>query len=105
MLSESEICFNPRSQAVFRRLPKWVQESMREWQTRIHEAVLRAYPRAVATSGFRDSEYNRKIGGREESRHLWGCARDYLPFDFPRRIPGLVVIVEDDHVHVEEASE
>jgi len=101
---ELDICFNCGSEKFFARLPKAIQSAMCGEQRRIHDAVLLAFPAALGTSGFRDPEYNYCIGGKRSSKHLYGCARDYLRPGFPRSIPGLVVIFESDHVHVEGAE-
>lgn len=98
-----QICFNAESQKVFDRLPIEVRTGIKIVQERIHTAVLRIYPNAVATSGFRSAAYNRSVGGVDNSYHIWGAARDYT-FDSLGSdpvIPGIRVIRSRKCWHLE----
>ena len=62
------------------------------------------------TSGFRTDMRNLQVGGAPNSRHKVGLGRDIVPDD-PRRTDevvhaaeklGLWVLVESDHIHVQE---
>ncbi len=63
------------------------------------------------TSTFRSPEHNRRVGGKANSFHLRGLARDSVPpkgmgmsayYQQLRRLnPLLDVINEGDHVHME----
>lgn len=66
---------------------------------------------AVMTSGLRTPEHNREVGGVANSYHLTGQARDFVPppgmsmdelhAKLTQLNPGLDVINEGDHVHIE----
>jgi hypothetical protein len=62
------------------------------------------------TSGFRTEKRNELVGGAPNSRHLVGLGRDIVPDDPSRtddvcqaaRRLGLWVLVEGDHIHLQE---
>jgi hypothetical protein len=62
------------------------------------------------TSGFRTNTRNIAVGGALNSRHLVGLGRDIVPDDQSRtdevcqaaRKLGLWVLVEGDHIHLQE---
>lgn len=70
------------------------------------------YPYSV-TSWFRTIKRNKMIGGLPDSKHLTGFAIDIVP-DLPKdyweeiategRKFGLEMIVEDDHIHIEDST-
>lgn len=96
------ITFNECSRKLFRELPEWLQLSIASVQKAIQRSVLQKFSKARATSGFRCSCENRRVGGVGHSRHLFGLARDYaLDGDFPRDIPGCKVIPSKNCFHVE----
>ena len=62
------------------------------------------------TSGFRTEKRNAIVGGAPNSRHMEALARDIVPDDpgltdlicqSARRL-GLWVLVESDHIHLQE---
>ena len=62
------------------------------------------------TSGFRTEKRNKAVGGVPNSRHKVGLGRDIV-LDVPVRTEevcraarrlGLWVLVEDDHIHLQE---
>lgn len=63
------------------------------------------------TSTYRSPAHNKRVGGVPNSYHLKGLARDSVPppgmsmaqyaAELRRRNPGLDVINEGDHVHIE----
>jgi hypothetical protein len=73
-----------------------------------------ATPGAKVTSAYRSPADNRRVGGVKNSFHLTGQARDFTPppgmsmdeleADLRRRNPGLDVINEGDHVHIEPSG-
>jgi len=95
--------FNCATKEWFRRVHPKVQSALLQAQDTIEKLVLSAFPGGVATSGIRSSTYNRSLpGSKPDSLHLHGCARDYRLVDgFPTVIPGLKVVREKDHYHVE----
>jgi len=99
---EIKVCFNRCSREAFDKLPGWVQDTIIAVQTSIHNAVLRVFPGARPTSGFRCGCENARVGGQPHSLHLWGLARDYAPSpDWPSRVPRFKVIKERNCVHVQ----
>lgn len=99
-----KIAFNEDSQKVYNRLPIEIRTAISIVQNRIEAAVLRKYPNAVATSGFRSGCYNRDCGGKPDSLHLWGCARDYTlrSLGDDPCIEGMTVIKSQLCWHVQE---
>lgn len=98
--------FNASSAVILSRLPEELQTAIERMQLRIESAVLQHNPGSVASSGFRDTAYNRSIGGKQYSKHLWGMARDYLRNSRSHwnPVPGLRMIdegVESNCVHFE----
>ena len=59
------------------------------WYTEDSEAFMKTLQffrslvgqRVIINSGYRQPEYNRKIGGASDSRHLWGQAADIRPLE------------------------
>jgi len=96
--------FNEKTRKWFARLDPLVQGALLRTQEKIENLVLSSFPGANAKSGIRSPGYNKEIGGKIDSLHLYGCARDYsLASGFPMKIEGLVVLVEKDHYHVQIA--
>jgi len=96
--------FNACSGKALFGMPGTVRRTILALQSGIESAVLRVAPKAVATSGFRCSCENRRCGGVVHSLHLVGAARDFIPPGVvPGGIPGLRVIREKTHDHVEVA--
>lgn len=72
---------------------------------------VRGIPGERVTSTLRSPSRNRQVGGVQNSFHLTGQARDSVPppgvsvAEYARRLqalnPGLEVINEGDHVHIE----
>lgn len=102
-MTEFKICFNPESEKVFRSLPIAIQSAIMGEQVEIHNMVKAVNPGCVATSGFRCPSYNSDLSGSlENSRHIWGCARDYRKNSIVQsQIPGLKTIVEKSCIHFE----
>lgn len=108
------VTFNEHSRRVFAGLPARARDTITAWQQSIDDWVRSVSAGAVATSGFRDAAYNRGVStrrdGAENSRHLWGLARDYVrdSVDYHRLVmesvrAGYRVIREPTCVHVEVA--
>jgi uncharacterized protein YcbK (DUF882 family) len=84
-------------------------------EVRRHPRRVRFQPKGIegerVTSTRRSPEHNRRVGGVKNSFHLSGRARDSVPpkgmsmahyAETLRRLnPGLDVINEGDHVHIE----
>lgn len=97
--------FNDDSRKKLSALPIQIQAQIMRNQQLIEDTVQQYVPGAVCTSGFRDPGYNLQIGGKTNSLHIWGGARDYRrDRAFPDSIPGLVIVLEADHYHVQMAS-
>lgn len=98
---EAEFIFNEETGRFFDLLPMAIREAISETQVEIERIVRKVFPAAICTSGFRCPRYNAAIGGRVDSFHLFGCARDYrLHPGFPKSISGLGILREKDHIHV-----
>ncbi len=62
------------------------------------------------TSGFRTEKRNKAEKGADDSRHLEGLARDIVPDDRTKdheishaaKRLGLWVLIESDHIHLQE---
>ena len=95
--------FNTESADFLKNTPQAFQEMVCNAQMSIDSAVIGANPNAVRTSGFRSPRYNAKTkGSKPDSPHMFGFATDYrLQDDFNPVIPGMLVIVEGDHYHVQ----
>lgn len=93
-----KVAFNGCSQRFFDKLPESIRGTIAALQSGIESSVLRRFPGAIATSGFRCSCENRRVGGVAHSFHLLGLARDYvgIPFDSACEIAGLKVIPEPE---------
>lgn len=101
-MSGVQVCFNTCSEKCLRGFPPAIRDTILALQVGIHKSVLRVFPGAVASSGFRCQCENTRVGGKAHSLHLVGAARDYcLVNEFPRAVNGLKVIRERDHFHVE----
>lgn len=95
------ICFNPESERVYKGFPELLRRTIEVTQKAIETEVKKVFPSAVSTSGFRSPAYNSEIGGKENSLHIWGFARDFkMDSKFPKSIPGFKIIFEGDHIHV-----
>lgn len=82
------------------------QQPAGDWLAGVSEAA----PDARVTSGLRTPEHNAAVGGVPTSRHLDGKAVDLVPrpgetmaelYARVRQVPGVKVINEGDHVHVQ----
>lgn len=97
--------FNQCSRDALADMPKSMRDTIKAMQEGIEAAVLRVFPSARSTSGFRCTCENFRCGGKSHSLHLVGMARDYgRDPRFPRYIPGFNVIFEDECVHVEYSA-
>lgn len=91
-----KVAFNACSEKAFSRLPASLQGFILEVQSGIQNSVLRVYPGARATSGFRCACENGRVGGLAHSLHLVGMARDFVGVHLGdlKPIPGLKQIPE-----------
>ncbi len=71
----------------------------------------RRCPWLSQTSGRRSVERNAAVGGSEESKHLWGMAKDYVASESgmqagleEARSLGLWALVHKGHLHVQGAA-
>lgn len=77
----------------------------------MEQAALAAVPGATVTSRARTPQHNAEVGGKPNSYHLTDQARDFVPpagMTIPQMaaqlkaaMPGMKVIAESDHVHVQ----
>jgi hypothetical protein len=80
----------------------------------IEQTALNAVPGAIVTSRQRSAAKNRAVGGVANSYHLTDQARDFVPppgmsmgvlhSNLKAAFPGMDVINEGDHVHIEPSS-
>lgn len=61
----------------YKKLPKSFQYFISCIQKKIQKAVEKKFPQAIPTSGFRCHKINQKYGGKSNSLHLFGLARDF----------------------------
>lgn len=91
------------SEKFFNSLPQFISGPMVTAQLDIEDAVKAACPEAECTSGFRCPAYNRTLQNAcMNSLHQYALARDYKKHPkFPLSLPGLRIVEESDHYHVE----
>lgn len=91
-----KVCFNECSQKAFRKLPESLRLYIMEVQEGLQNAVLRQFPDAYPTSGFRCVCEGRRCNSMAHSLHYVGCARDFggIPQGLRIVIPGVRVVAE-----------
>lgn len=82
--------------------------------SQIEQLALASVPGATVTSRQRTPQHNAEVGGVPNSRHITGDARDLVPpagmpmaafaATLKRAVPGVKVINEGDHVHLEPTA-
>lgn len=72
----------------FARLSPVIQMAITQFQIAIQSEVDKKNPgKFRPTSGFRSPQQNAAVGGVVDSLHIWGMARDFVPFDGDFSVP------------------